>query len=122
RLGIEDLLPSLEVDAEVSLGDLNIEIARELENLEPFGTGNPEPLFYARNLRLKGQAQKLSRETLKFWVTDGITTWQAIGFGMAGLLGSLVQAETFDLVYTPKVDSWRQEESLILEVKDIFFK
>lgn len=122
RLGIEDLLPSLEVDAEVSLGDLNIEIARELESLEPFGMGNPEPLFYARNLRLKGQAQKLSRETLKFWVTDGITTWQAIGFGMAGLLGSLVQAETFDLVYTPKVDSWRQEESLILEVKDIFFK
>ena len=83
---------------------------------------NPEPLFYTRALQLKGQAQSLGRETLKFWATDGVTTHQVIGFGMAGLLNSLTQAESFDLVYTPKIDSWRQDESLILEAKDIFFK
>jgi len=122
RLNLEDLLPSIDIDAELVLGDLNEVMVRELEILEPFGMGNPEPLFYSRGLKLKGQVQSLSRETLKFWATDGKTTCQVIGFGMAGLLNSLIQAETFDLVYTPKIDNWRQDESLILEAKDIFFK
>ncbi len=122
RLDFNDLLPSIDIDAELILSDLNETMVRELEALEPFGMANPEPLFYTRALKLKGQVQSLSRETLKFWVTDGLITCQVIAFGMAGLLNSLTQAESFDLVYTPKIDSWRQDESLILEAKDIFFK
>ena len=122
RLDFNDLLPSIDIDAELVLGDLSETMVKELESLEPFGMANPEPLFYTRGLKLKGQAQSLSRETLKFWATDGVTTYQVIGFGMAGLLNSLMQAGSFDLVYTPKIDSWRQDESLILEAKDIFFK
>jgi len=122
RLQLEDLLPSLDVDAELRLSDLNEKMVRELESLEPFGMANPEPLFYTRGLKLKGQAQVLSRETLKFWVTDGQTTRQVIAFGMASILNSLMQAASLDLVYTPKIDSWRDEESLILEAKDIFLK
>jgi single-stranded-DNA-specific exonuclease len=122
RLNLEDLLPSIDIDAELLLSDLNEQMVREFESLEPFGMANPEPLFYTRGLKLKGQVQSLSRETLKFWATDGMTTCQVIAFGMAGLLNSLMQAQSFDLVYTPKIDSWRQDESLILEAKDIFFK
>ena len=122
RLTLEDLLPSKDIDAELILGDLNELLVRELELLEPFGMANPEPLFYTRRLKLKGQVQLLNRGTLKFWVTDGVTTSQVIAFGMSSLKESLLQADSFDLVYTPKIDSWRQEESLILEAKDIFFK
>ncbi len=122
RLDLEDLLPSMDIDLELLFSDLNEKMVRELEALEPFGMGNPEPLFYTRALKLKGQAQSLSRETLKFWATDGMTTCQVIGFGMSSLLHTLTQAESFDLVYTPKIDNWRQEESMILEAKDIFFK
>ena len=122
RLNLEDLLPSMDIDLELSLSDLNEEMVRELESLEPFGMANLEPLFYTRSLKLKGQVQSLSRETLKFWVTDGMATCQVIAFGMASLLDSLMQAGSFDLVYTPKIDSWRGDEALILEAKDIFFK
>ena len=122
RLSIEDLLPSLDIDMELSLSDLNEEVVRQLEGLEPFGAGNPEPLFYTKNLKLKGEPQTLSRETLKFWVTDGMATMQAIGFGMSSLNESLRNANSFDLVYSPKIDDWRDEPSLILEIRDIFFK
>ncbi|TAM39145.1 single-stranded-DNA-specific exonuclease RecJ [bacterium] len=122
RLKIEDLLPSMDIDMELPLSELNEKMVRELESLEPFGMACPEPLFYTRSLKLKGQAQSLSRQTLKFWVTDGLTTCQVIGFGMSSLLDSLMQADSFDLVYTAKIDSWRDDESLILEAKDIFFK
>ena len=122
RLTLEDLLPSKDIDIEMNLGDLNFSVVKELERLEPFGMANPEPLFYSRSLRLKSQIQLLNRGTLKFWVTDGQNTSEAIAFGMSQLRESLSQADSFDLVYTPKIDSWRNEESIILEIKDIFFR
>ncbi|MDD4953699.1 MAG: single-stranded-DNA-specific exonuclease RecJ [Candidatus Omnitrophica bacterium] len=122
RLSLKDLLPSLDIDLEVSLGDLNAKIISELEALEPFGVGNPEPLFYTRNLKLKGQPQSLSRDTLKFWATDGEATFQIIGFGMGSFRDSLMNAACFDLVYTPKMDDWLQEPTVLLEAKDIFFR
>ncbi|MBI4707039.1 MAG: single-stranded-DNA-specific exonuclease RecJ [Candidatus Omnitrophica bacterium] len=122
RLSIEDLLPSLEVDIEVNLGQLNEVVAGELERLEPFGMGNPAPVFFTRNLKIKGQPQTLSRETLKFWVTDGNVTFQAIGFGMSNLRESFIAASDFDLVYALKLDTWLEEPSVILEVKDVFFR
>ncbi|MDD4980367.1 MAG: single-stranded-DNA-specific exonuclease RecJ [Candidatus Omnitrophica bacterium] len=121
KLLLEDLLPTLEVDMELKLADLNEEIIRELESLEPFGAGNPEPLFYTRNLKLKGEPQVLGRDTLKFWVTDGEVTSEAIGFGMAGFKESFTEAHFFDLVYKPKIDDWRGEETVLLEVEDVFF-
>ena len=122
RLTLEDLLPSLDIDLELNFADLNEPLVKELELLEPFGMANREPLFYTRGLKLKGEVQLLNRGTLKFWATDGITTRQIIAFGMSSLRESLLEAVSFDLIYTPKIDSWRQEESMILEAKDIFFK
>jgi single-stranded-DNA-specific exonuclease len=122
RLTLEDLLPSKDVDAELLLSDLNGSLVKELERLEPFGMANSEPLFFTRTLKLKSQVQLLARGTLKFWVTDGTTTQEAIAFGMSNQKESLLAADSFDLIYTPKLDSWRQDESLILEIKDIFFK
>jgi single-stranded-DNA-specific exonuclease len=122
KLLLEDLLPSLDIDMELKLSQLNAEIIREFEDLEPFGTGNPEPLFYTRNLKLKGELQILGRDTLKFWVTDGHTTSCAIGFGMASFKEGLIQAHAFDLVYSPKLDNWQDEGAVILEVEDVFFR
>jgi single-stranded-DNA-specific exonuclease len=121
-LRLEDLIPSLDIDMVLSLSELNEEFIRELEKLEPFGVGNPEPLFYTRNLKVKGQPHIYSNDTLKFWVTDGDFTYPAIGFGMGNLKESLVVACGFDLVYTLRIDNWQGQESLLLEVKEIFLK
>lgn len=122
RLSIEDLLPSLDIDMELALSDLNEATVTAFDRLEPFGAGNPEPLFFSRNLRRKSEPQVLSRETLKFWVTDGLATYQAIGFGMGPLKDNLLESESFDLVYTARIDNWAGETSVLLEIKDIFFK
>jgi single-stranded-DNA-specific exonuclease len=122
KLSLEDLLPSLEIDMEVKFSDLNEANIRELEALEPFGTGNPEPLFYTKGLKLKGEPQTLTRETLKFWATDGSVTFQAIGFGMSSFKDGLINSAGFDLVYYPKIDNWQDDSSVILEVRDIIFR
>ena len=122
KMSLEDLLPGLDVDLELSLADLTESLAQELEKLEPFGAANPEPLFYTRSLKLKGEPQKLARQTLKFWVSDGEKNVQVIGFGMESLAASLTEAKTIDIVYTLRMDNWQDNSSIILEAKDIFFK
>ena len=122
RLLFYDLVPSIDIDMELSLSDLDEEAISQLQALEPFGSGNPEPLFYSRNLKLKGESLALGRDTLKFWVTDGKVTYQAIGFGMVGYKETLEDAAHFDLVYTPRLDSWQEQDSVLLEVKDVSFR
>lgn len=122
KLTLEDLIPSLEIDMELALKDLNENVVAELETLEPFGAENPQPLFYTRGLKRKGEPLTLARDTLKFWVTDGSISQQVIAFGMAGLKDSLIAAKTIDLVYSPKIDAWNDSSSIILEAQEIFFR
>lgn len=122
RLILEDLLPTLDIDMELSLSDLNEKIILEFERLEPFGEANPEPLFYTRNLKLKNMPRVLGRDTLKFWVTDGNLTFQTVGFGMGCFKDNLINSDSFDLVYTTHIDNWQGEGGVLLEVKEIFFR
>lgn len=121
-LSVQDLIPCVNADMELNLKDLNQGFIRDLARLEPFGQGNPEPLFFSRGLKLKGAPRLYSRDTLKFWVTDGEFTYSAIGFRMGGLLDSLVNAREFDLVYRLKIDSWNGQETLLLGIEEMFLR
>jgi single-stranded-DNA-specific exonuclease len=121
KLLAEDLIPHLDIDVSASLSDLNTALIEELEDLEPFGADNPEPLFYTSGLKLKGMPLVLGRNTLKFWVTDGKATYQVVGFGLGNLKDSLIVADSFDLVYTPGIDDWQGAGNICLELKDIIF-
>jgi len=122
KLRIEDLIPAIDIDMEIGLAQINDKLVTELSGLEPFGKSNPEPMFYTKNLTLKGQVDVMGKETIKFWATDGNTTCQVIGFGMLPSRESLLTASSFDLVYIPQIDDWQGRNAVILEAKDIFFK
>lgn len=42
--------PELEIDCEIELDQINEQLLNELEQLSPFGMGNPQPLFVARDM------------------------------------------------------------------------
>jgi single-stranded-DNA-specific exonuclease len=119
RIALEDLYPSLDIDMEVSLNDWDEELVDQLKQLEPYGQANPEPLFFTRNLRLKSEPEVLSRNTLRFWVTDGKTTYKAVGFSMGLMKEEIRESDYFDLVYTPSMDNWHDCANIQLEIKDI---
>ena len=48
----ETLVPVLQIDGELDLAEVSDDLIDELELLMPFGTGNPEPLFMARNINV----------------------------------------------------------------------
>jgi single-stranded-DNA-specific exonuclease len=51
-LAPEDLLPLLEIDAELNFSDISLPLVRQLEILKPFGIGNPEPLFMSQTVEV----------------------------------------------------------------------
>ncbi len=68
RLTPEDFVPELEYDAEISLEDINRDFWLALERLEPFGSGNPQPVFVARKTKLVQPARVLKEKHLKLRV------------------------------------------------------
>jgi len=46
----EDSLPFVSIDHELEFNDINPNLIDEIESLKPFGAGNPEPVFLARNV------------------------------------------------------------------------
>jgi len=48
----EHFVPTVSVDTELEFDDISDKLTDELESLQPFGEGNPEPLFMAKNIKV----------------------------------------------------------------------
>ena len=68
-LTAEDLEPYLHIDAELSAEDVTFELVRDLQSLEPYGAGNPRPVFLARNLRIMSEPRLIGEKHLKMYVS-----------------------------------------------------
>jgi single-stranded-DNA-specific exonuclease len=68
----DDFIQRLRADAEISINEITINTAREIENLSPFGKGNERPLFCAFGV-LTEQIDVIgeNRQSLRFTFTRG---------------------------------------------------
>ncbi len=119
KLKPEDLIPVLDIDADVPL-DLwqDLELVERIGEFSPFGVGNPRPVFSSRGLFIRSQPACVGRKTLRLWVSDGKLTAKAVGFGMADFAALFKDGTRIDLAYSVSIDKW-QEPSIQLEIKDI---
>jgi single-stranded-DNA-specific exonuclease len=116
---LQDLRPGLEIDMKVEPIDITPDLLKGLEQLVPFGEGNSNPVFCASDLEVASTPRTLSRETLKFWVSDKNRRYEVVGFGMAGLANLIKPGERINLAYTPSLNEWQGITSLQLEMKDV---
>ncbi|MBA2123549.1 single-stranded-DNA-specific exonuclease RecJ [bacterium Unc6] len=74
-LKLEDLRENINVDASIELKDITPDFLEEMEKIEPFGQGNPKPIFVARNLKVKASSLTKDGKTI-VWLTDGNVVYQ----------------------------------------------
>jgi single-stranded DNA-specific DHH superfamily exonuclease len=72
RLTLADFEPVLEVDAELHFGEITPELFQTLRLLEPYGVGNPEPVFSALGAKLTAPPRILKDKHLKLKLTSGV--------------------------------------------------
>jgi len=114
----EDFTPVRLVDAEMDLSQVGRSLIEELARLEPYGPGNPEPVFLARGVdvvqrRLVGENQRHLRLTLR---QNGHTI-PAIAFGMAD--SAAAQAERVDILFSPQLNEWNGTTTTQLRIRDL---
>jgi len=66
----EEIAAALDCDAEVRLGELTPDFLGSLEQLGPFGNGNPEPIFISRGVRLASALKVVKERHLRLAVED----------------------------------------------------
>jgi single-stranded-DNA-specific exonuclease len=71
RLTLEDFDPVIDLNAELSLSEVTPELFRALELLEPYGVGNPEPVFAARSVQLTAPPRILKDKHVKLKLREG---------------------------------------------------
>ena len=83
RLGPEDLVPRLTVDAPLPLTEVREGLLRDLAALEPFGRGNPRPVFHAAPVEVAEGPRTMKKRHLRMKIRQGRTTFPAVAWGAA---------------------------------------
>ena len=112
----EDLMPRLAIDAVVELAEVDEEFIGAMDRFEPCGQENPSPLFAVRGVRLRGGAREVGKGHLKFQLTDGMATVDAIWFG--GVAQGL-PAGAMDVAFVPELNEFRGATTVQMHVRDV---
>ena len=107
----------LDVDAEVSLDEIDERLAEELTGLGPFGQNNPAPLLVTRGAKVTAARRVGDGSHLKLTIEDHHTTRTAIGFGLGERPVDV--GANLDLAFVPRISTWQGRRSAELEVSDL---
>ena len=118
-LTASDLEPVLRVDAPVDLAEVDWPLYEEIIQLEPFGMGNPTPIFSACGVRLLATPRILQEKHLKLRVGKGARTLDALGWGWATRTPSLAAGQQVDLAFALEQNNYQDVASLQLVIKDL---
>ena len=131
----EDFIEKVHIDVAMPMSMASLALAKELEKLEPFGTGNAKPLFAEKDLlltngQLLGQKGNAARYTVKS--QDG-TTHQVVLFGDLQPFHDFLEekygpgasdkiyrytcALPMHMIYTLQVNSYQMRENLQIQMK-----
>jgi single-stranded-DNA-specific exonuclease len=119
QLGSRDLRQTLTADMEVPLSNLNFEVLKHLNYLEPTGYGNPEAVFVSRDVKVK-MARTVGSEGKHLKLTfedEHGATYDSIGFRMGHFKPDL--PPRVDVLYRLEANEYNGRTTLQLNLKDL---
>lgn len=137
-LSQEDFIPLVHIDVPMPLMCANIELARELEKLEPYGTGNPKPLFAQKDIcLLRGRKIGAKQNFARLTAADERARYELMFFGDLGEFCRLLDekhgqgsAESLfsaggsyrmNITYQLGVNRYRGREEVQMVVQNFYF-
>lgn len=113
----DQMIPVLEIHAEVLLQDLSPAFLKILDQMEPFGPENPKPVFCLRNVNNTG-CRIVKEEHVRFEVEKNGLRINGIGFGLAEKFKTMDNPSQLDIVFHLEENNFRDVISLQLKVID----
>lgn len=112
-----ELAPAFRIDAEIPLKAATLPLWEAIQQLEPFGEGNPEPLFLTRNVQVRrAVAVGADGAHLKLTLSDGQAVWDGVAFGRGEEARRI--PDRADIVYRLRRDDWNGAARIQLDLQD----
>jgi single-stranded-DNA-specific exonuclease len=109
----KDLERKIEADLKVPLTKINLSLVKSLEALEPYGVGNPKPVFYSQGELVDAKLFGKTNDHLKIFVKDkNSLSLELIAFNQADKFQKLSRGNLINIVYTLEIDRWGERERL----------
>lgn len=118
-LSEEDLYYKIEADRELSLHDLTLELAKEINMLEPFGNMNQTPNFITKKLRVQRVYLIGAGNHTKFVFEYNGNTIPAVMFHRSYLHLNIKENDMVDVLFTLDINKFNGTESVQMIVQDI---
>jgi single-stranded-DNA-specific exonuclease len=119
QLGPELPAPSLQVEARLGLDMVTLPLVKEIELLQPFGPGNPKPLFCSRPLRVQKRSVFGSNHvSLEVRDDQAAITMLAKAWRQSERIGDDIRGSSLEIAFTPRLNHYNGMISIDLDVKD----
>ena len=105
----------LEIDSLVKFSEINMDLISDIEKMEPFGKGNPYPIFVSKNVKIESK-RVLKDKHLEMYLNQDNFKMRAIWFNFNK---SSSDMENIDIVFTLQRDSFRGNNNINLNILDI---
>lgn len=115
----QDMIPKLEIEAELELSEVSMEFVRELEGLAPFGFGNPGPRFQMNGLTLQ-RCRRVGQDGahLQLIVGKGAAQLGGIAFQRGEEADLINEWQRLDVVGELSINEWNGKQSLQIQLSD----
>lgn len=108
-----------DLDAVTGIDEFSPECVGWLSRLEPFGNGNPEPLFGAEAVEIAEIPSVVGGKHLRLTVRAGDRRMKAIAFHQGSRAKELDRGRRVGMVFHASFDTWRGNREIQLTVRDI---
>ena len=119
QIGPNPLVPTLRLDGELPFADVTFDLLKELELLQPFGPGNPEPTFFSPPVRVVGH-KTFGKGHVRLTLLDEASriTLAAKAWRQAESLPRTLSGTAIQVAFRPRIDRYSGIPTIELEVKD----
>ena len=126
----EDFIPTLDYDADISLDDVSPRLYDAVQQLRPYGMGNPEPVFSCCNANVALPPKIIKDKHLKLRISQApaqqngrngrAPSWQAMAWRMAERVAAdpLVVGDALDVAFTLEFNDHPDFGGLELRIAD----
>ena len=110
----DQMQPTLHIEAEIALADITPQFFNILRHLEPFGPGNPRPVFLTRDLINNHGTRRVGKtgEHLRLDVTDRTAAMAGIAFGQGDKALHLQNGGSADICYHIEPNTYNHQTTI----------
>jgi single-stranded-DNA-specific exonuclease len=122
RINREQFIPEIVVDGILDIWDITPALIDEIESLKPYGTGNPEPIFLAKNIHIVSSGivgKNTRRMTLKSGNASSGAGISAVQFNVDAPLPAALEIR--EMVYRLRWNFWKGNRTPQILVEDAIF-